>query len=141
MRLNADSKIIAEKQPFIISLLLGYQIDFEDDQLDDILRVPLGFCDGLSLTIYPWNLLEVCNINTLITWFKYGAQRLVYAPFARRRCFISKMIYNFETPKFLILSNDCEVVLFGEFPNLNIWCIYQTFFFHSSGSSKIFVQV
>jgi len=39
--LRTESDIIAEKQPFIISLLLGYQIDLEDDQLDDILRVLL----------------------------------------------------------------------------------------------------
>lgn len=38
---NTESDVIAEKQPFIISLLLGYQIDLEEDQLDDILRVLL----------------------------------------------------------------------------------------------------
>ena len=39
--LNTESDVIAKKQPFIISLLLGYQIDLKEDQLDDILRVLL----------------------------------------------------------------------------------------------------
>lgn len=38
---NTESDVIAKKQPFIISLLLGYQIDLQEDQLDDILRVLL----------------------------------------------------------------------------------------------------
>lgn len=38
---NTESDVIAKKQPFIISLLLGYRFDLKEDQLDDILRVLL----------------------------------------------------------------------------------------------------
>jgi len=37
--LNSELEVILEKQPFIISLLLGYRSDFNENELEDIARV------------------------------------------------------------------------------------------------------